>query len=102
MYGMRLFILTFGKNVAMPKSVKVSRKWSPEHKEKKGEQGLIYWLGNTPNIIKKSIRSEFDIMGLSKEGLTKANIDILAERLGVNKKKMAEEILSLSVKTLER
>jgi len=53
-------------------------------------------------IITKPIRSEFDIISLSNEGITKASLDALIGHLGISKKAFSENILDASVKTLER
>jgi putative toxin-antitoxin system antitoxin component (TIGR02293 family) len=42
------------------------------------------------------------LINLSNEGIAKSSIDALASYLGVSRKSMAEDILDLSVKTLER
>ena len=53
-------------------------------------------------IITKPIHSEFDIINLSSEGITKASLDSLISYLGITKKSFSENILDNSVKTLER
>lgn len=63
--------------------------------------GIEVLLGGK-GLIKKHIRSEFDIISLSNEGLQKASLDALIGHMGVTKKLFAEEILNLSAKTLER
>ena len=50
----------------------------------------------------KPVRSEFDIVSLSNEGITKASLDTLISHLGISKKAFSENILDASVKTLER
>lgn len=65
------------------------------------EPGIAKWLGGKSKI-KKAIRSDFDIVSLSNEGITKASAESLAEHLGISRKAFAEEILDMSVKTLER
>src|ERR1700759_4087090 len=59
------------------------------------------WLGGK-NVIKQPIRSDFDIISLSNEGITKASLDALTAHLGISKKAFSENILDTSVKTLER
>jgi putative toxin-antitoxin system antitoxin component (TIGR02293 family) len=54
------------------------------------------------NIVTKPILSEFDIISLSNEGITKASLDVLISYLGISKKAFSENILDASVKTLER
>lgn len=53
-------------------------------------------------IVTKPIRSEFDLISLSNEGITKASLDALISHLGISKKAFSENILDASVKTLER
>lgn len=62
---------------------------------------LIHWLRGGSNQ-KDTIRSVFDEINMAIEGVTRASIDNLATRLGISKKKLAEDILLVSVKTLER
>ena len=54
------------------------------------------------NIVTKPIRSEFDIIDLINNRLTKASLDALVGHLGISKKAFSENILDASVKTLER
>jgi putative toxin-antitoxin system antitoxin component (TIGR02293 family) len=63
--------------------------------------GFVYLLGGK-SIVTKPIRSEFDIISLSNEGITKASLDALIGHLGISKKAFSENILDASVKTLER
>lgn len=73
----------------------------PRQKVEQKVDDLLLWLqgsNKSPTII----RSALDDIDLAVEGVSKASIDNLASRLGVSKKKMAEDILSVSVKTLER
>jgi putative toxin-antitoxin system antitoxin component (TIGR02293 family) len=53
------------------------------------------------NIITNPVHSEFDIISLSNEGITKASLDSLIGYLGISKKAFSENILDASVKTLE-
>jgi len=62
---------------------------------------FVYLLGGK-NILTKPIRSEFDIISLSNEGITKASLDALIGHLGISKKAFSENILDASVKTIER
>ena len=62
---------------------------------------FIHLLGGK-NIVTKPIRSEFDLITLSNEGITKASLDALIGHLGISKKAFSENILDVSVKTLER
>ena len=63
--------------------------------------GIEKWLGHDSGF-KKDVYSDFDILTAGQEGITKSAVEKLAVYLGVNRKTMAESILSLSVKTLER
>jgi putative toxin-antitoxin system antitoxin component (TIGR02293 family) len=63
--------------------------------------GIARWLGGKA-LVKLDIRTDFDIIRASESGITKASVDELSRSIGVSKKDMAEEILSVSVKTLER
>ena len=62
---------------------------------------IIDWLGGK-RILKNPIRSDFDLLLTGAEGIPKSSVDELAGYLGVSRKSMAEDILDLSVKTLER
>ena len=61
--------------------------------------GLMGWLGSGSA---RSIKSEFDIIKLGHNGITKAEIETLAKNMGITRKAIAEDIFDLSVKTLER
>lgn len=63
--------------------------------------GIVYWLGGSARI-RNEIRTDFEMIKYSMAGLTKASVDALTHYIGVSKKWMAEEILNVSVKTLER
>ena len=65
------------------------------------ELNFVRLLGGD-DIITKPICSEFDIISLSNEGITKASLDVLIGHLGISKKAFSENILDASVKTLER
>jgi putative toxin-antitoxin system antitoxin component (TIGR02293 family) len=67
---------------------------------RKNDKSVAYWLGK--QFTSNSPRSNFDLINLSNEGIAKSSIDALASYLGVSRKSMAEDILDLSVKTLER
>lgn len=59
-----------------------------------------YRLSDKSNDIKKI--SDFEIIRLGAEGIQKVFLDVLASDLGITKKAMAEDILNVSVKTIER
>jgi putative toxin-antitoxin system antitoxin component (TIGR02293 family) len=65
------------------------------------EDGIEQWLGESVHLY-KPIRSDFDVISIGLSGITKASVDELARNLGVSRKSMAEDILDVSVKTLER
>jgi len=73
--------------------------------EKKDSQNpglnFVRLLGGK-SIVTKPIHSEFDIISLSNEGITKASLDALIGHLGISKKAFSENVLDASVKTLER
>lgn len=81
---MRHFFLTFGKIVAMDTSF-----------------SFINLLGGA-DVVTQPIHSDFDIISLSNEGITKASLDALIGHIGISKKAFSENILHASVKTLER
>jgi putative toxin-antitoxin system antitoxin component (TIGR02293 family) len=90
---LRHYFLIFGKIVVMNIA---------EKKSKPGpELNFVYLLGGK-SIVTRPIRSEFDIISLSNEGITKASLDALIGHLGISKKAFSENILDASVKTLER
>lgn len=87
------------------------REKSKEGKEKsssaliKGKTNGLKKRGDAISQIlhnKNQFRSEFDLIGVAADGLTKASIDELAMDLGISRKSMAEDILNVSVKTMER
>jgi putative toxin-antitoxin system antitoxin component (TIGR02293 family) len=61
----------------------------------------VHWLGGE-NIVKHKIKSEMDYLIVGESGLSRESIDELTNVLGVTRKKMAEDILNVSVKTIER
>jgi putative toxin-antitoxin system antitoxin component (TIGR02293 family) len=71
--------------------------------EKKADHvaNLVYLLGGT-ELIREKIKSAFDLITLSNKGIKKASLDALVGHMGMTKKNFAEDILNLSVKTLER
>jgi putative toxin-antitoxin system antitoxin component (TIGR02293 family) len=77
--------------------MKVAEKKIKQHHELK----FIQLLGGQ-SVVNKPIRSEFDIISLSNEGITKASLEALIGHLGISKKAFSEDILDTSVKTLER
>lgn len=62
---------------------------------------IIRWLG-FPQNSNTRLETEYDVLMLGQNGLTKKSIITLADNIGVNRKEMAEEIFDISVKTLER
>lgn len=65
------------------------------------EDSLVYLLGGA-DLIREKIKSVFDLITLSNKGIKKASLDALVSHMGMTKKNFAEDILNLSVKTLER
>lgn len=62
--------------------------------------GIAQWFGSGSEV--GEIHSDFDLIRAGQSGIPKASIDELATHLGISRKSMAEDILSVSVKTLER
>jgi putative toxin-antitoxin system antitoxin component (TIGR02293 family) len=62
---------------------------------------LLSWLGGN-NKVKRNILSDFDVLSLGESGISKASAEYLALQLGLTRKAFAEEILDMSIKTLER
>lgn len=62
---------------------------------------LVYLLGGK-GLIDVEIRSGFDIINLSNAGIKKASLDALIGHLGMSKRSFTENILNISVKTMER
>ena len=59
----------------------------------------FHWLGIPRS---KKIASYLDYIKLSNTGITKASIHTLADHIGISRKYISEDILGLSVKTMER
>ena len=62
---------------------------------------IVYLLGGA-ELVQGNIRSDFGLITLSNTGIKKASVDALVGHMGMSKKNFAEDILNLSVKTLER
>jgi len=65
------------------------------------DKPLVKILGGQSKI-NHPLHSDFDIVNLSYEGVSKASVEALLSYLGISKKNFAEQILNISVKTLER
>jgi putative toxin-antitoxin system antitoxin component (TIGR02293 family) len=63
--------------------------------------GLIELLGG-PMLLNASIESYYDLISLSRVGITKASAESVISFTGMSKKNFVEDILNLSIKTLER
>jgi putative toxin-antitoxin system antitoxin component (TIGR02293 family) len=63
--------------------------------------GLVGLLGGKAQVT-QPIDTEFDLLALSNEGITKQSLESLIGYLGISKKAFSESILDASVKTLER
>jgi putative toxin-antitoxin system antitoxin component (TIGR02293 family) len=89
----------------MSKMKQVAENTSPgKFVQKDGEVsngGITRWLGSAIQPGQE-IHSDFDLLKAGQDGIPKASIDELATHLGISRKSMAEDILSVSVKTLER
>ena len=53
-------------------------------------------------VLARPIKSEFDLIALSNQGLSRASLDSLVAFLGMPKKAFVEGMLDMSVKTIER
>lgn len=62
---------------------------------------LVGLLGGK-GLITMEIKSGFDLINLSNAGLKKASLDALIGHLGMSRKSFTENILNISVKTMER
>ena len=62
---------------------------------------FINLLGGVTQIG-RPLNSGFDIISLGQEGITKASLESLITHIGIAKKNFIENILNLSVKTIER
>jgi putative toxin-antitoxin system antitoxin component (TIGR02293 family) len=58
-------------------------------------------LGMTRSTIKQ-LATEFDFIEMSNKGITKNAINSLAQNMGISRKFISEDILNVSVKTMER
>jgi putative toxin-antitoxin system antitoxin component (TIGR02293 family) len=76
-------------------------KIAEKHSKKFHNPGLIGLLGGK-DVVSMPIHSEFDLILLSNEGITKQSLESLISYLGISKKTFSENILDASVKTLER
>src|ERR1700744_4611949 len=70
-------------------------------KKKFHNPGFIELLGGK-DVVGMPVQSDFDVVILSKEGITKKSVESLVSYLGISKKAFAENILDTSIKTLER
>ncbi|WP_169719481.1 type II RES/Xre toxin-antitoxin system antitoxin [Olivibacter sitiensis] len=66
----------------------------------------IYWdvssLLGGQELLGIRIKTDFDLIKLSNQGITKASLDALVSFLGMPRKAFVEGILDMSVKTIER
>ncbi len=70
------------------------------------KETTIFWdvatlLGGR-EIIGTGIKTEFDLITLSNNGLKRASLDALISFLGLPRKQFVENVLDMSVKTIER
>jgi putative toxin-antitoxin system antitoxin component (TIGR02293 family) len=66
--------------------------------EEPRHMGINAWLG----LKSSKPLSEFDIIELGNTGITKSSLDHLTAAIGMSRKYMAEKVLDISIKTLER
>ncbi|OKS85036.1 type II RES/Xre toxin-antitoxin system antitoxin [Mucilaginibacter polytrichastri] len=71
------------------------------HQKEFRTTNLVSLLGGV-ELVTEKIGSAFDLITLSNKGIKKASLDALVGHMGMTKKNFAEDILNLSVKTLER
>ncbi len=66
----------------------------------------VYWdvasLLGGKEVLGTTVKTEFDLIELSNEGLKRESLDALISFLSVPKKHFVEGVLDLSVKTIER
>lgn len=74
---------------------------SREHRNLPENLDFIVLLGGS-EMLDTKIKSGFDLIELSNNGITKGSLDTLIGYLGVSKKAFTENVLGMSVKTLER
>jgi putative toxin-antitoxin system antitoxin component (TIGR02293 family) len=67
----------------------------------KAVMGVTRWLGGS-RFVNTEIQTDFDYIIISQIGISKGSIDELSRFVGVSRKAMAEDILDVSIKTLER
>ena len=65
------------------------------------DTNFIQLLGGK-GLVKQAITSNFDLIALSDQGISKASLESLIGHVGISKKSFIENILDMSVKTLER
>lgn len=62
---------------------------------------FVNLLGGSSRIG-RPLNSGFDLISLGQEGITKSSLESLISHIGIAKKSFIENILDLSVKTIER
>lgn len=65
------------------------------------EPDLVFLLGG-PEKVQLELKSGFDLIALSNIGITNASLYSLIDYTGMTKKDFTENVLNLSVKTIER
>jgi len=65
------------------------------------ELRIVHLLGGA-KLVNRPLSTGFDLINLSNEGISKASLEALINHLGVTKKSFSEDVLDISVKTLER
>jgi len=76
-------------------------KVTEKNREEPGFPEFLKFLGGKA-LVERPIHSEFDIISLTNEGITKQSLEALIGYLGISKKAFSENILDTSVKTIER
>ena len=69
--------------------------------EKIQAPGISELLGGS-RLLNASIKNYYDLIILSREGISKASAESVISYTGMSKKTFVEDILNLSIKTLER
>ncbi|GGC29265.1 hypothetical protein GCM10011386_21630 [Parapedobacter defluvii] len=91
----------FLKNDKLSLSLEKMSHMAASKKETKVYWDVVSLLGGK-EVLGMGVKTEFDLITLSNEGLKRASLDALISFLGMPKKQFVESILDMSVKTIER
>lgn len=80
---------------------KMSHMATRNKKETKVYWGVATLLGGK-DVLGVTVKTEFDLIELSNEGLKRESLDSLISFLGISRKHFVEGVLDLSIKTIER